>query len=302
MQKPYFDNAVAVRQSAPAGVFLSQLGIKAAVAPASKAAYIYALIDPRDNAVRYIGKTFYLNGRHRQHCKGKGATRSAKWIRHLASLGLRPTIEVVEIINTGVQADWENAERQWVANFKLLGYDLTNLTEGGDSGWSLNPDAKRRIGDAQRGKKKPSHVGIAVAKANKERTPDQKAASNAKRKENGVTKRMAEGYKMAAAKRKTEEYRRTASEKGRLSWVEGRSQPIPKECYARIAEKLKGQKRTPEQKARIRESALLRFKNDPDLARRHSEKLKGRKLSPESISKREATRRAKRLAAKEDSK
>lgn len=227
----------------------------AALFPRKGSAYIYALIDPRTNQVRYIGKTFNVLSRFRGHCKDKGPTYKAKWIRELRAAGYSPRIEIVEIINTGNQKDWEAAERQWISNFKLLGCKLTNLTEGGDSGWALSLDARSRISRARKGKSRPPHVGVAVAAANRNRSQEWRAKKSLQASNISDETR----FKMrVAALGMTEAKRKAISETVSKHWANGVYKPHSKESYERSASKLRGQKRTPEQRARMSIAAKKR--------------------------------------------
>lgn len=91
--------------------------------------YIYALVDPRDDQVRYVGKSDKPRTRCRQHIR---AARMGvqlpvyDWIRELLDEGLEPHQEVLEetLVN-----EWPEAERHWIAHFRALGADLTNVTD-----------------------------------------------------------------------------------------------------------------------------------------------------------------------------
>jgi len=98
---------------------------------------IYALIDPRYNTVRYIGKSSSGLTRPRDHerlaQKGRGAynlRHCYNWIRQLQGLELRYEVVVLEEVEV---ADQLNArERWWIKFARAWGYDLTNLTDGGE--------------------------------------------------------------------------------------------------------------------------------------------------------------------------
>lgn len=94
---------------------------------------IYKLIDPRDNTIKYIGKTKQndikkrLNGHIRMSLKNS-STKKEKWICSLLSKGLSPIIEIVEEC---FEYNWEEREIHWINYYSEI-YNLTNSTIGGD--------------------------------------------------------------------------------------------------------------------------------------------------------------------------
>lgn len=88
-----------------------------------KTIFIYALIDPRDNAVRYVGRTVYPDLRLSQHlgkCTGKA---KQEWLAELKANGLTPRMEILE------QAPYNNRksiEKFWIVYHLVLGCSLTN--------------------------------------------------------------------------------------------------------------------------------------------------------------------------------
>lgn len=93
-------------------------------------AYIYILIDPRDNEVRYVGKTTQPLKRLKSHiyeCKNeKIKHRRAKWIRKLIKENFIPVIKFVKICPLN---DFEKYETEYI---KLYQSDkLTNSDETG---------------------------------------------------------------------------------------------------------------------------------------------------------------------------
>ncbi len=107
---------------------------------------IYALLDPRDNRVRYVGLTgtplhvrmfFHLqSARHGE--RGPKAT----WIRELLELRLEPQIVLIEETLEGPKR-----EIYWIAHFRKVAGDLTNWTDGGELGTSKKkkPPAKKKV-------------------------------------------------------------------------------------------------------------------------------------------------------------
>ena len=90
--------------------------------------YIYALTDPRDNTVRYIGKTKNnLNKRLREHIHESSNTYKSNWIRSLINKGLKPSIQ---IIDNSTELDWKTKEQYWIGMFP----NLVNASSGGDNG------------------------------------------------------------------------------------------------------------------------------------------------------------------------
>lgn len=88
---------------------------------------IYALVDPRDNSIRYIGRTNEPQTRLLQHLKSVYIENPAKyqWIQELKRLGLSPYIEVIEGVYGPLQ-DADAREQYWIGYFTRIGADLTN--------------------------------------------------------------------------------------------------------------------------------------------------------------------------------
>ncbi len=57
---------------------------------------VYALIDPRDDSIRYIGMTHNPDQRLKEHLRGGGVILKRIWINELRQLGLVPTIQPIE--------------------------------------------------------------------------------------------------------------------------------------------------------------------------------------------------------------
>lgn len=108
---------------------------------------IYGLVDPRDNELRYVGKTILsLNDRltiHRTDAR-KGLKRHVcNWIRSLWREGLEPEIFEIE----SVEENWVEQEQFWIAYFKSLGARLTNHTIGGEGalGYRHTEESRRKM-------------------------------------------------------------------------------------------------------------------------------------------------------------
>lgn len=123
---------------------------------ATSATFIYALLDPRNAAVRYVGKTRNsLSIRLHAHCSNcrRETNHKANWLRQLFALNLTPQIVLLEETTT---ANWQGRERFWITHFKDDGADLTNSTDGGEDETIFAPDVLekrgRKISAAKKGK------------------------------------------------------------------------------------------------------------------------------------------------------
>jgi len=102
-------------------------------------AYIYALLDPRDNSVRYIGKTINPKDRLRQHlyCKKEHNYRSI-WINSLIKKNLKPLMKILKICPL---TEFVKYETEFIRLYKDS--KLTNSDETGQG----NINRKREIID-----------------------------------------------------------------------------------------------------------------------------------------------------------
>lgn len=101
---------------------------------------IYALVDPRDGATRYIGATKMTLaqrlGSHVADARRWKTHRCSAWIRELAAIGVRPKIVAL----SSDAAEWQSAERAAIAKARLEGHDLLNQTDGGLGMLGCRPD------------------------------------------------------------------------------------------------------------------------------------------------------------------
>lgn len=115
---------------------------------------VYALVDPRDDTVRYVGvTTLPLRRRLATHLTPRSLSfQSARttWLESLIAEGLRPVVRAIETV-TG--DGWMDAERRWIAYY---GDRLTNVAKGGHgtSGARYSDESRARISRALKGKTK----------------------------------------------------------------------------------------------------------------------------------------------------
>ena len=86
---------------------------------------VYALIDPRETSVRYVGMTNDLTERYIAHLRCTEVNEAKnKWIEQLRRVGLVPMCRTLQVCNGEREA--REAERQWIAAFLELDEPLCN--------------------------------------------------------------------------------------------------------------------------------------------------------------------------------
>lgn len=134
-----------------------------------KTTYIYALLDPRTNEIKYVGKSDYPKARYKTHCKRTDNKHLMNWIKQLKRENLQPSLMTLEECDNSI---WQERERYWIKYYREQGCKLTNLTDGGDGtigyefteevckkisafhkGKPLSFEHRRKIGEAQTGEK-----------------------------------------------------------------------------------------------------------------------------------------------------
>lgn len=116
---------------------------------------IYYLMDPETNQIRYVGKTVStLRERLYSHIYNtKIKTHKSGWIKSLKTRGLKPTIELIEEVSDDI---WADEERFYISYFRFLGFDLTNMSDGGEldnTGKKFSKETVGKMSRAQLGKR-----------------------------------------------------------------------------------------------------------------------------------------------------
>jgi len=111
--------------------------------------YIYALIDPRDERVRYVGQTVNPARRFRSHLADKSvSTPKRDWLDELLLLGLMPIMEVVEECQKGTV---DEKEVYWIAYYRNLNTDLLNVLDGGSWQGTMSDAIRARMSNRHKG-------------------------------------------------------------------------------------------------------------------------------------------------------
>lgn len=140
----------------------------------------YTLSDPRTpDEIRYVGKTkTALNRRLSGHISGTKrafqgkATRNhnTNWIKSLLDLGLKPIIKEIESFEIEEDSkEWIILEKYWISQFKSWGFNLTNLTDGGEGNQNqyFSAESIKKRADSIRGIPRPKEVREQISKSNK---------------------------------------------------------------------------------------------------------------------------------------
>ena len=96
---------------------LEKLSSHNRISLSSQPRYVYALIDPRNDEVCYVGVTKNVYSRLSQHVKDASMTDSkGKWITELEQFELAPELEILETINACQDIDRIASEREkhWI--------------------------------------------------------------------------------------------------------------------------------------------------------------------------------------------
>jgi group I intron endonuclease len=121
--------------------------------------YIYGLVDPITNQLRYIGKSVNPKSRFRRHIADINLHDSYKdrWIRYLVEKGFKPTLLIIDIVN---KDEWIYWEKFYISYFKFIGFNMVNGTLGGDEppstkGRKHTEESKLKMSNTKKGKPIP---------------------------------------------------------------------------------------------------------------------------------------------------
>jgi len=119
----------------------------------SRTISIYLLDDPRLGRKKgYVGWAYTENiqKRYVRHLYDKRNAYRWNWIRKLKLLGLVP---IFQILGEYPKPMWSIMERFWIAWYRVMGYELTNASDGGKGLVNPTPEIRAKISAANKGKK-----------------------------------------------------------------------------------------------------------------------------------------------------
>lgn len=114
----------------------------------SQMTFIYALIDPETNEIRYIGKSNLPKQRYNAHLRETSKNDKTRWIASLKSRGLKPILQILEVVSLEL---WEVRECYWIAHYREQGYNLTNTRDGGGGTAHMAREIARKISTKLKG-------------------------------------------------------------------------------------------------------------------------------------------------------
>lgn len=122
--------------------------------------YIYGLLDPVDQKLRYIGKTKNPHSRKANHFKAmanrtvkRGLTaRLREWSDALLDKGFEPEFVLLE----AAEDNWAEVEISWIETMRLQGHPLLNCFDGGQAGGVQKPKESFRWWHPERGFYEPT--------------------------------------------------------------------------------------------------------------------------------------------------
>ena len=118
---------------------------------------IYGLLDPETQQLRYVGYTSNKIKRYSKHHSLKvlanDFSHKANWIKSLIAKGLKAEMMIIEEFATAEELP--EAEIKYISNYRNVGYDLTNSTDGGEGQQNPSEETRKKMGSGQRGKPSP---------------------------------------------------------------------------------------------------------------------------------------------------
>lgn len=237
--------------------------------------YIYVLVDPRDDRIRYVGQTPRLEGRYKEHCgRQYKKDHRANWLNKLRSFDLKPIMQAIEECN---EYNWTERETYWIKHYReVLGCDLTNTTDGGEGtvGYIPSQETRRKLSESQKGKTRSEETKHKISEANKGKTRSEET----KRKIGAVSRNRNEETRLKisdAMKGNQHALGKTHSEEAKYKMREA-AKNRSEEHRRKLSEAHKG--KTHNEKTKRKISEATKGENNPNFGKTPNEESK-RKMS-----------------------
>ena len=104
----------------------------------SRIAYIYCLVDPSTDEIRYVGKADRPLDRYKEHVSRSelwGDSPKVQWLIGLRICGKTPRLRILQCVPYDI---WRQAENQWISHCLAAGCGLTNFDR--KDYWKLHSD------------------------------------------------------------------------------------------------------------------------------------------------------------------
>ena len=88
--------------------------------------FVYALLDPRDQSIRYIGMSRQPEKRLREHMKDTNHKQKHAWLKELKAQGLEPIVKIVEKAGKDRKQAFSR-ETYWIHHYLEQGALLFNV-------------------------------------------------------------------------------------------------------------------------------------------------------------------------------
>lgn len=140
--------------------------------------FIYALVDPITEQVRYIGKSNNPRKRYNAHLTDtRFSKHKINWIKKLKEQSLVPVLQILEEVS---QEIWQERERYWIAFYREHGHNLINETDGGEgmNGWEATPEVRAKRSESLTGKVRTPETIATLTRLARERAKDPLVRAN----------------------------------------------------------------------------------------------------------------------------
>lgn len=132
--------------------------------------WIYGIVNPITNELRYIGQTVNFNKRKSEHLYRAKTLKSSwylyNWLNSMLSNNIKPEFIIVDEVPIESLDYWEIF---YISYFKSIGCNLTNYASGGNSrgGYNHTQEFKDYLSNKYKGRK-PWNIGKKLSKEHKE--------------------------------------------------------------------------------------------------------------------------------------